>query len=156
MLIYMLYIYHIGSIMSVKQQRFKISPTGRGAVFKLKRWFYLSFYTKSIPDDVKKKNRDAWLELSRKLVEEMNRRNASEKPTRITLEYETSPNNEFKPRSVMVEVMEMKPLETFKISFIERGAEVEEKEKLKAQLTEMLRKARELGIKLEDLKSENQ
>jgi len=111
---------------------------------------------RSIPDDVKKKNRDAWLELSRKLVEEMNRRNASEKPTRITLEYETSPNNEFKPRSVMVEVMEMKPLETFKISFIERGAEVEEKEKLKAQLTEMLRKARELGIKLEDLKSENQ
>ncbi len=142
--------------MSVKQQRFKISPTGRGAVFKLKRWFYLSFYAKNVPDEVKKKNRDAWLELSRRLVEEMNRRGTSEKPTRITLEYETSPNNEFKPRSVMVEVMEMKPLESFKISFIGREAEVEEREKLKAQLTEILKKAKELGIRLEDLKSENQ
>ena len=138
------------------RQRFKISPTGRGAVFKLKRWFYLSFYAKNVPDEVKKKNRDAWLELSRRLVEEMNRRGTSEKPTRITLEYETSPNNEFKPRSVMVEVMEMKPLESFKISFIGREAEVEEREKLKAQLTEILKKAKELGIKLEDLKSENQ
>jgi hypothetical protein len=142
--------------MSVKQQRFKISPTGRGAIFKLKRWFYLSFYAKSMPDDVKKNNRDKWLELSRILVEEMNRRSASEKPTRITLEYEASPNNEFKPISVTVEVMEMRPLESFKISFRGREAEVEEKEKLKAQLTEMLKKARALGIRPEDLTGENQ
>ncbi|MEM2238735.1 MAG: hypothetical protein QXL27_00275 [Candidatus Bathyarchaeia archaeon] len=135
--------------MSVKQQRFKISPTGRGAIFKLKRWFYLAFYTKNVPEDIKEQNRKVWLELSRRLIEEMNKRGASEKPTRITLEYEASPNNEFKPISVAVEVMEMKPVESFKISF--REGAVEEREKLKAQLAEILRKARELGISPENL-----
>lgn len=137
--------------MSVKQQRFKISPTGRGAIFKLKRWFYLSFYTKNVPDNIREKNRKNWLELSRRLIEEMNKRSASEKPTRITLEYELGPNNEFKPISVAVEVMEMKLLESFKISFKEEEVKEEEREKLKIQLAEMLRKAKELGISPENL-----
>ncbi|MFN3621909.1 MAG: hypothetical protein ACK4TI_03375 [Nitrososphaerales archaeon] len=142
--------------MSVKQQRFKISPTGRGAIFKLKRWFYLTFYTKNMPDDVKERRRSVWLELSRRLIEEMNRRRASEKPTRITLEYEADPNNEFKPISVAVEVMEMKPIESFKVSLREEAIEAEEREKFKAQLVEMLRKARELGITPENLIEKNQ
>ncbi|MBS7611319.1 hypothetical protein KEJ27_03800 [Candidatus Bathyarchaeota archaeon] len=142
--------------MSVKQQRFKISPTGRGAIFKLKRWFYLTFYTKNMPDDVKERSRSVWLELSRRLIEEMNRRRASEKPTRITLEYEADPNNEFKPISVAVEVMEMKPIESFKVSLREEAIEAEEREKFKAQLVEMLRKARELGITPENLIEKNQ
>lgn len=141
--------------MSVKQQRFKISPTGRGAIFKLKRWFYLTFYTKNVPNDVKEKNRSVWLELSRRLIEETNMRRASEKPTRITLEYEVDPNNEFKPISVTVEVMEMKPIESFKVSLREETTEVEEREKFKAQLVEMLRKARELGITPENLIEKN-
>lgn len=139
--------------MSVKQQRFKISPTGRGAIFKLKRWFYLAFYTKNVPVDIKEQNRKVWLELSRRLIEEMNKRNASEKPTRITLEYEASSNNEFKPISIAVEVMEMKPVESFKILLREGEVKAveEEREKLKAQLAEILRKARELGISPENL-----
>ncbi|MEM2848820.1 MAG: hypothetical protein QXI36_00920 [Candidatus Bathyarchaeia archaeon] len=142
--------------MSIKQQRFKISPTGRGAIFKLKRWFYLTFYTKNMPNDIKEKNRSVWLELSRRLIEEVNRRRASEKPTRITLEYEADPNNEFKPISVTVEVMEMKPIESFKVSLREEVTEAEEREKFKAQLVEMLRKARELGITPENLIEKNQ
>jgi hypothetical protein len=142
--------------MEIKQQRFKIAPTGRGAIFRLKRWFYSLFYGKNVPEDIKEKNKNTWLELSRRLIEEMNKRKASEKPTRITIEYEDAPNNEFKPISVTIEVMEMKPLESFKIYFMEKETkieetEIEEKEKLKIQLLEMLKKAKDLGIKLDDV-----
>uniref|UniRef100_A0A7V4JRE0 Uncharacterized protein n=1 Tax=Thermodesulfobacterium geofontis TaxID=1295609 RepID=A0A7V4JRE0_9BACT len=142
--------------MDIKQQRFKIAPTGRGAIFRLKRWFYLAFYGKNVAEDIKEKNKNTWLELSRRLIEEINNRGASEKPTRITLEYEDTSNNEFRPISVIIEVMEMKPLESFKIYFMEREtkieeAELEEKEKLKTQLIEILKKVKELGIKLEDI-----
>lgn len=72
------------------------------------------------------------------------------------MEYEDTSNNEFRPISVIIEVMEMKPLESFKIYFMEREtkieeAELEEKEKLKTQLIEILKKVKELGIKLEDI-----
>jgi len=136
-------------ILVIKQQRFKISPTSKGAIFKLKRWFYLTFFTKA-SKEVKEKNREEWLKLSRKLIQEINERNASEKPARITLEYEVGLNNEFKPISATIELMEIKPIESFKIQFKEMEKE-EGKEAIKAQLLELLKKARELGITPEDL-----
>lgn len=139
------------------RQRFKISPTSKGAVFKLKRWFYLNFFSKT-PADVKEKNKQIWLELSRKLIEEINRRGASDKPARITLEYEKGANNEFKPLKVTVELMEIKPLEAFTIELKaeerlgeRKVEEKEEKEALKAQLSQLLKKAQELGISVEEL-----
>jgi len=138
--------------LSIKQQRFKISPTSRGAIFRLKRWFYLSFYTKA-PNEVKEKNREEWLKLSRRLIEEISARNASDKPARITLEYQVGPNGEFIPVSATVELMEIKPYDVVKIHMREEVEEEEkekEKEKLKAQIAELLKKAQELGLSPEN------
>ncbi len=139
--------------MSVKQQRFKISPTSRGAIFRLKRWFYLTFYTRA-PSEVREKNREEWLKLSRRLIEEISARNASDKPARITLEYQVGPNGEFIPVSVTVELMEIKPYDVIKVYMKEEAKEEgkeEEKEKLKAQIAELLKRAQELGLTLENL-----
>ena len=138
--------------MSVKQQRFKISPTSRGAIFRLKRWFYLSFYTKA-PSEVREKNREEWLKLSRRLIEEISARNASDKPARITLEYQVGPNGEFIPVSVTVELMEIKPYDVVKIYMKEEEKieEEKEREKLKAQIAELLKRAQELGLSPENL-----
>jgi DNA-binding transcriptional regulator YhcF (GntR family) len=139
-------------------QRFKISPTSRGAIFKLKRWFYLNFFTKA-PADIREKNRQVWLEFSRRLIEEINKRGASDKPARITLEYEKGTNDEFLPLSATVELMEIKPLEVFTIELKaekpaeERKVEVkkEEVEALKTQLSQLVKKAQELGLSVEEL-----
>jgi len=96
------------------RQRFKISPTSRGAIFKLKRWFYLNFFSKASAE-VREQNRQAWLELSRKLIDELNKRGASDKPARITLEYEKGVNNEFMPVAATIELMEIKPLEVITV-----------------------------------------
>jgi hypothetical protein len=47
-----------------------------------------------------------------------------------------------------MEIFELVPKESINISFSERAAEVE-KEKIKSQYSELLRKAQELGIQLE-------
>jgi len=104
---------HGGSPMPLRQ-RFKISPTSRGAIFKLKRWFYLNFFSKASAE-VREQNKQAWLELSRKLIDELNKRGASDKPARITLEYEKGINNEFIPVAATIELMEIKPLEVITV-----------------------------------------
>ena len=135
------------------EQRFRIAPTSRGALFRAKRWFYATFYT-GVPAEIREENKKAWVEVARKLVEEINKRNAGDMPARITLRYETGPKGEFKPISATVELMEIKPVETFTVQFAPGGeapASEEEKERLKAQLAELLKKAKELGISLEEL-----
>ncbi|MEM1566496.1 MAG: hypothetical protein QW510_05380 [Candidatus Bathyarchaeia archaeon] len=138
-------------------QRFKISPTSKGAIFKLKRWFYLNFFSKASAE-IKEKNKQTWLELSRRLIEEINKRGASDKPARMTLEYEKGANNEFTPLRVTVELMEIKPLDAFTIELKageqleeRKVEEKEEKEALKTQLSQLLKKAQELGISIEEL-----
>ncbi|MCX8170610.1 MAG: hypothetical protein N3E47_01370 [Candidatus Bathyarchaeota archaeon] len=88
-------------------QRFRITPTSRGALFKAKRWFYSTFYTKA-PAEVKDGNKRAWTDLARKIIEEINKHNATDKPTRLTIEYEVGQRGEFKPISATLELMEMK------------------------------------------------
>ncbi|MBS7624943.1 hypothetical protein KEJ29_05130 [Candidatus Bathyarchaeota archaeon] len=96
-------------------QRFRITPTSRGSLFRAKRWFYSTFYTKASAE-VKEGNKRAWVDLARKVIEEINKRNAVDKPTRLTIEYEVGQNGEFKPISVTVELMEMKTVDTVTIT----------------------------------------
>jgi hypothetical protein len=138
------------SVGAARQQRFRISPSGRGAIFRVKRWFYATFYS-NIPDkDVRESNRKVWLEISKRLIDEINKRNAADKPTRILLEYEVDQKGLFKPISATIEVLELKPVETFKTYFIEE-TKLEEIEKLKTALSELLKKAKELGVSIEEL-----
>jgi len=138
------------SMSKVQQQRFRISPSGRGAIFRMKRWFYATFYSNISDKEVKESNRKAWLDISRRLIEEINKRNAADKPTRIVLEYEADPKGLFKPISATVEVLELKPVETFKTYFLEE-TKLKEVEQLKTMLSELLKKARELGVSIEEL-----
>lgn len=138
------------SISKVQQQRFRISPSGRGAIFRMKRWFYATFYSNIADKEVRESNRKAWLDLSRKLIEEINKRNAADKPTRITLEYEADQKGLFKPVSATVEILELKLAESFKTYFIEE-TKLKEVEQLKTMMSELLKKAKELGISIEDL-----
>jgi hypothetical protein len=129
------------------EQKFRISPTAKGAIFRLKRWFYAYMYSK-VPSEAKDASRGAWGELVGKLIDEINKKDAAEKPARITLNYDEGPRGEFVPLSVKMEIFELVPKESINISFSERAAEVE-KEKIKSQYSELLRKAQELGIQLE-------
>lgn len=127
-------------------QRFRITPTSKSALFRAKRWFYSTFYT-NVPAEVREENKKVWVDLAAKLVEEINKRGATDKPARLTINYETGPRGEFRPLSATVELMEIRPLETFTIF----TSKEEEKKKLKTELEELLKKARELGISLEEL-----
>ncbi|MEM1515806.1 MAG: hypothetical protein QXH24_07175, partial [Candidatus Bathyarchaeia archaeon] len=92
----------------------RLTPTGRGTLFRAKRWFYSTFYTKA-PPEVKEENKRTWVSLAGKIIEELNKRDASNKPARLTISYEIGPRGEFKPISATIEVMEIKPVETFTI-----------------------------------------
>ena len=128
------------------EQKFRISPTGKGAIFRLKRWFYATLFSK-IPADARETSRAAWTELVGKLIDEINKRGVADKPARISLIYEQGLKGEFIPLSVKMEIFELVPRDTINISFSEKVAEIE-KEKIRAQYQELLKKAKELGIEL--------
>jgi len=130
----------------VTEQKFRISPTGKGAIFRLKRWFYATLFSK-IPADARETSRAAWTELVGKLIDEINKRGVADKPARISLIYEQGLKGEFIPLSVKMEIFELVPRDTINISFSEKVAEIE-KEKIRAQYQELLKKAKELGIEL--------
>ncbi|MEM2320447.1 MAG: hypothetical protein QXS79_00965 [Candidatus Bathyarchaeia archaeon] len=136
----------MGNVMPT--QRFRITPTSRGALFRAKRWFYSIFYTKELPADVREVNKKAWVDLASRLVKEVNKRNASDKPTRLIINYESGPRGEFIPLSATVELMEIKPLETFTV-YLSKDEEIK---KIKADLAELVKRAKELGASLEELK----
>lgn len=100
-------------------QRFRITPTSRGALFKAKRWFYSTFYSRA-PAGIREENKRAWTSLAAKIVDEINMRNASEKPTRLTINYDVGPDGEFKPISAVVELMEIKPIENLTIAVVDK------------------------------------
>ncbi|MCS7097337.1 MAG: hypothetical protein NZ926_02635 [Candidatus Methanomethylicia archaeon] len=130
------------------EQRFRIAPTGRGAIFRAKRWFYATFYTKSLPLEVKEGNKKIWTDLARRMVEEINKYGYSDNPTRLSIKYETGPNGEFKPISVMLEVMSIEPVKTIVITTV---PEEERKIEVLKQFEELLKKAKELGIDVKEL-----
>ncbi|MEM1515850.1 MAG: hypothetical protein QXH24_07405 [Candidatus Bathyarchaeia archaeon] len=129
-------------------QRFRITPTSRGALFRAKRWFYSIFYTKELPADVREENKKVWVDFASRLVEEVNKRNVSDKPTRLIINYESGPRGEFIPLSATLELMEIRPLETLTIYL----SKEEEKKKIKAEIMELIKRAKELGMSLEEIK----
>ncbi|MEM2282346.1 MAG: hypothetical protein QXH26_02210 [Candidatus Hadarchaeales archaeon] len=128
------------------EQRFRISPTGKGAIFRLKRWFYASVYS-STPTEAREASLTAWKELVSKLIEELNKRGATELPARLSLSYELGPKGEFVPLSLKMEIFDLTPKESINLSFSERVTELE-RERIKAQYSELLKKAKELGVDL--------
>lgn len=96
-------------------QRFKISPTYRGAIFKAKRWFYALFCKKG-NQEIINYNKKAWAQLATKLVEEANKLGISDKPTRLTIEYNVDLSGKFQPIKTTIEVFEMKSLGIYTIS----------------------------------------
>jgi len=139
----------------VKEQRFRVATTSKSALVKAKRWFYATFYN-NVEKEIREENKKAWAEVAKRFVEEINKRNATELPCRITLRYETGPKGEFKPNSAVVELMEIKNVDTFTISFEPEVKSEEEKTQLKAQLMQLLKKAKELGIDVEELSKQNE
>jgi len=133
------------------EQRFRIAPTSRGAIFRAKRWFYATFYNKKIPPEIREENKKAWTELARRIVEEVNKYGYSENPARITIKYEAGPNGEFKPQSAILEIMSIEPVKTIVVSPTAEAAITAEREEVLKQLEEILRKAKELGIDLKEI-----
>ncbi|MEM0235156.1 hypothetical protein [Thermofilum sp.] len=127
-------------------QRFKISLTCRGAIFKAKRWFYATFYSR-MPEEVREGNKRVWAEFARRIIEEVNGRGVADKPARIIIEYDVGSGGEFRPLSALIEVYELKSFGSFKVPA--PGAEV--RARLASELEGLLKRAEEHGLTIEDL-----
>lgn len=127
------------------EQRFRISPTTRGAIFKVKRWFYGTFYNKKIPEDVREKNKETWVRFANRLVEEASKRGISDQPARITVTYDIGSRGEFKPISATIEVLEVKTKDKFTIYSDDAL------ENLKSKLENLKKRAEELGVDIDEL-----
>lgn len=127
------------------EQRFRISPTTRGAIFKVKRWFYGAFYNKKIPEDVREKNKETWVRFANRLVEEASKRGISDQPARITVTYDIGSRGEFKPISATIEVLEVKTKDKFTIYSDDAL------ENLKSKLENLKKRAEELGVDIDEL-----
>ncbi len=97
----------------MERQIFKISPSAKGAIFKLKRWFYANFYKKDIKPEIREKNITFWKNLAEKLIKETGKRAITEKATRLIIEYEKSTEGEFILYNVILEALELKPVDKF-------------------------------------------
>jgi len=98
----------------VKVWRSKIAPTCRGAIFRAKRWFYASFYSRTGDEARREKSRENWVRLARALVEKSNEEQVSDKAARIIIYY-TEEDGVFNPVRAQIEVYELKLLKTIDI-----------------------------------------
>ena len=99
----------------LKVWRSKLAPTCRGAIFRAKRWFYATFYSKDVNPEVREKSRENWARLARRLVEKSNERGASEKAARVIIYY-TDEGGVFNPVRAEIEVYELKQVDKIEIS----------------------------------------
>lgn len=127
-------------------QRFKMSLTCRGAIFKVRKWFYATFYS-HMPEDVREGNKRVWAEFARRIIEEVNARGVADKPARIIVEYDVGSNGEFRPLSALIEVYDVRSAGSFKVP----APGAEERAKIVGEFEALLRKAREIGLTVEDL-----
>ncbi len=97
-----------------KVWRSKIAPTCRGAIFRAKRWFYGTYYSKAADEESREKSRENWARLARMLVEKSNAEGASDKAARLTIYY-TDEGGVFKPIRAEIEVFELKPVKTITV-----------------------------------------
>lgn len=99
---------------SLKIWRSKIAPTARGAIFRAKRWFYATFYSKS-GGGLRERSRENWVRLARMLVERSNEEGVSDKAARVVIYYYDR-DGFFNPVRAELEVYELKPIKTINIS----------------------------------------
>jgi len=131
----------------VPVQEFKVGRC-RGAIFRAKRWFYMRFYSKSLPPEVRERNRQAWVEFAAKMVKETSERGISDKPVRLKIEYIEGENGEFKPVAATFEVLELRPVDVVRVFMA--PPDVSE---IKEKFAELVERAKALGLSPEDLKS---
>jgi len=130
----------------VPVQEFKVGKC-RGAIFRAKRWFYMRFYDRSLPPEVREKNRQTWADFAAKMVKETSERGISDKTVRLTIEYIEGENREFKPVAATFEVLELRSVDVVKVFMIPPDvSEIREK------FVELVEKAKALGLSPEDLK----
>ncbi|HDI74347.1 MAG TPA: hypothetical protein ENF55_00170 [Thermoprotei archaeon] len=94
--------------------RSKIAPTCRGAIFRAKRWFYATFYSKEADEAKKEKSKENWVKLARMLVEKSNEAGYSDKAARIVIYYKDE-DGVFNPVKAEIEVFELKKVDTLEI-----------------------------------------
>ncbi len=99
---------------ALRTWRSKITPTARGAIFRAKRWFYATFYSKSSSEN-KEKSRENWARLARLLVEKSNKEGVSEKAARVIIHYYDK-NGLFEPVRAELEIYELRPIKTLEIT----------------------------------------
>jgi len=87
--------------------RTTLTPTVRGAISKLRRWFYASFYSRA-EGEAKEKSKENWARLASSLVEKSNEAGISEKAGRLTLYYYVK-NGVFTPVRVEIDYYELRP-----------------------------------------------
>ncbi|RLE95343.1 MAG: hypothetical protein DRN04_00440 [Thermoprotei archaeon] len=97
-----------------KVWRSKIAPTCRGAIFRAKRWFYATFYSKESDETKKEKSKENWVKLARMLVEKSNEAGYSDKAARIVIYYKDD-NGIFTPIKAEIEVFELKIIDKLEI-----------------------------------------
>jgi len=97
--------------------RTTLTPTVRGTISKLRRWFYASFYSK-VKGEARERSKENWVKLARTLVERSNQEGISDKAGRVTLYYYVK-DGVFFPVKVELEYFDIKPLGKIEITFSE-------------------------------------
>ena len=105
--------------MSEQLQTFRttLTPTVRGAISKVRRWFYASFYSKA-RGEARERSKDNWVKLARILIDKTNEQGISDKAGRLTLYYYVK-DGVFIPVKAEIEYFEIKPLGKFEVTFSE-------------------------------------
>ncbi|MEM1508818.1 MAG: hypothetical protein QW291_05965 [Thermofilaceae archaeon] len=94
--------------------RTTLSPTVRGAVSKVRRWFYATYYSK-VRGEAREISKENWAKLAKLLVEKSNEMGVSDKGGRIILYYYVK-DGVFIPVKAEIEVYDIKPSGKFEIN----------------------------------------
>ena len=103
------------SVDELKIFRTTLTPTVRGAISKVRRWFYATFYSKE-RGEAREKSKDNWTRVARLMVEKSNDAGISDKAGRITLYYYVK-NGVFTPVRAEIDYYELKPTGKVEIKF---------------------------------------
>ncbi|MEM0267389.1 MAG: hypothetical protein QXV98_02105 [Thermofilaceae archaeon] len=97
--------------------RTTLTPTVRGAISKVRRWFYASLYSK-VKGDAREQSKNNWVKLARMLIDKTNEQGVSDKAGRVVLYYYIR-DGVFVPVKAEIEYFEIKPLGKFEVTFSE-------------------------------------
>ena len=95
--------------------RTTLTPTVRGAISKVRRWFYASFYSK-VKGEAREVSKENWIKLARMLIEKSNEQGLSDKAGRVTLYYYVK-DGVFIPVKAEIEAFEIKLVGKVEVTF---------------------------------------